>query len=82
MPDVDPHTAARALAESLLTEPMTVSRLAEYFGVGRNKMRRILDAMPGTERHGRLCRVPVAKMPPAYLIERGLLPAAADRNCA
>jgi hypothetical protein len=47
----------------LLTEPMTIRQLAsEWFKVNRNTMSAILKRIDGTERCGRLVRVPVAKM--------------------
>ena len=57
----------------LLTEPMTIRELAsEWFNVNRNKMSAILKGIDGTERCGRLVRVPVVKMPPAYHVARGM----------
>ena len=40
------------LLRGLLTEPMTISRLAHWFGVGRHKMPSIIDKTPGVERSG------------------------------
>jgi hypothetical protein len=55
-----------------LTEPMTIQVLAKYFGVNRNKMANMLREMPGVEIAGGMHRVPVSKMPPKYLTEKGL----------
>ncbi len=59
--------------DRLLTEPATIRRLAEFFGVGRNKMAKILARIEGVEKIGGLYRVPLQKMPPSYLIARGCL---------
>ena len=66
---------------SILTEPMTTKLLAEYFVVNRNKMATMLKAMNGVEKCGGMWRVPVANMPPRYLVSCGLIPNS-DRRCA
>lgn len=60
-------------ADALLSDPLTVSELANLFGFSRKRMRPILDRMKGAERLGPRWRVPLVKMPPAYLIRVGLL---------
>lgn len=66
--------AVRAYLAGLLTEPMTVSELAGWFDVNRDTMAKVLAGMPGVDRFGGRYRLPLAKMPPRYLIDRGLLP--------
>ena len=80
-PQLDRETLAWAHAEALqrqyagaLTEPLSLSELREYFGCCENKLRAVLGAMDGVERFGQLWRVPLWKMPPSYLQERGYLP--------
>jgi hypothetical protein len=88
MPDsIDSNTQAQALQHALethlaglLTEPLTAIQLARYFQVNRNKMAQILKHMPGVEIVVRRYRVPLWKMPPDYLIERGILPSAESQR--
>lgn len=70
-----PVEAYRDFLFSLLAEPMTISALAvEWFQIGRNSMSLILETMEGVERCGGKYRVPLVKMPPRYLVSRGILP--------
>ncbi len=63
----------RYLADQMLTEPMSVESLADYFVVNWRTMKSILSTMEGVEKIGTLYRVPVKKMPPRYLQEKKLL---------
>ena len=68
--------AAHDWIDRIFTEAMTVKALAKFFDVHRNKMTRILRSLESqghAERCGRHWRVVLAKMPPAYLVEQGLL---------
>lgn len=58
---------------AMLTEPLTASALADYFGVHREKMAKILKSMDGVERMGKSWRVPIWKMTPKYWLEAGLI---------
>ena len=58
----------------LLTEPLTIGRLAEFFNVSRNKMPQILKHISGAEQLGGLWRIPLKSMPVAYHREHGLIP--------
>lgn len=76
----DGHAVPEAQAEGfrrhldgLRTEPLSIAELATFFRVHRGTMRQLLKGMP-VERVGRLYRVPLRDMPPAYHLERGLLP--------
>lgn len=57
----------------LLTEPLTLTELARLFGCNRDTMRKAIGRMTEAERFGKMWRLPVRKMPPAYFLERGLL---------
>ena len=71
--------AWRDFLNDLLTEPMTITELAlEWFQIGRNSMALILETMEGVERCGKKVRVPLVKMPPKYLVSRGILPIATN----
>lgn len=59
--------------DQVKTEPLTVAQLAAYFRIGRNSMTSILKRIDGAERCGRWWRLPVLRMPPRYLLERGLI---------
>ena len=61
------------LLRELLTEPMTISRLAYWFKVGRHRMPSIIDETPGVKRTGGLIRFPLWRMPPEYLVKRGII---------
>lgn len=62
-----------------LSDPMSVRDLAKLFGMGRDKMGTVLEAMPGAERFGGKWRIPVSKMPIEWLLDVGLIfPQAVD----
>jgi hypothetical protein len=60
-------------SDELRTELLTIRRLAQWFGVSRNKMPAILKRIEGVEQFGRFYRLKLAQMPVTYLLERGLL---------
>lgn len=66
--------AYRQQLASLLTEPMNATEVADHFGIGRNKVKAMLKHMPGVERIDSLYRIPVFKMPPAYIRAHGIAP--------
>lgn len=72
MDDRHAGNAYRQFLPHLLTEPMTVCELAEWFGVHRNTMRKHLASIDGVERFGRLYRLPVRAMPVGYYVAKGL----------
>ncbi len=52
------------------TEPMTLGELAEWFDVGRNRIRKVIEKIPGTERIGGRWTVPLGRMPPSYIVRK------------
>jgi len=66
----DRERLLRAVFAESKTEYMTLTDLARWFGVGRNKMRTVLRHMPDVERCGSLYRIPAHQMPPAYWASR------------
>jgi hypothetical protein len=57
----------------VLSEPMTIVRLAQLFHVHRTLMSRVLQRMEGAEKFGGLWRVPIRRMPIGYLRDQGLI---------
>ena len=83
VPPIGPNAHERALRNAwrdhiggLLTEPMHIQTLADFFGVGRNKMSKMLKRMhsKGVEKWDDQYRVPIRLMPPSYFADRGFLP--------
>lgn len=66
----------------LLTEAMSIAKLARYFKVNRATMAQVLERMDGVQRFGSKFQVPVRRMPLRYFIDTGLLkPPETDRFC-
>lgn len=57
----------------ILTKPMSVTSLADWFGIGRNKMAKLLPHIDGAHQVGTRWQVPVSRMPVEYWIQCGLL---------
>ena len=84
MADPNPHqlrlerdALADAFAQHLngiLTEPLPLGKLADYFDVNPKTMKAILRSTKGAKRHGRLWRVPLRTMTPKYFLEIGFIP--------
>jgi hypothetical protein len=86
-PSAAERPSVQLAADAILTEPLNLTQLAISFGVHRNKMASILrnwmDRRVPIEQHGRLYRVPIAKMPQSWLLSRGvLLPTRLDGSAA
>lgn len=59
--------------EEALTEPMTLTEVASYFGKHRNQANKILKQYPHTY-VGKTVRMRISDMPPEYLADKGLPP--------
>lgn len=72
--DIQIRVLAKAIGD-VLTEPLTLQQLADYFEVEKKKAKLILANIgDAAERLDRVTwRIPLAKMPPAYWLERGLI---------
>ncbi len=57
----------------LLTEAMSIAKLAGYFKVNRATMASVLQHMEGVERFGSKFQIPVRRMPLRYFIDAHLL---------
>ena len=74
---VDEQAHHRALVEAyreflndLMTEPLTMSELADVFGLSRAYAKTFIESLPGVERHNSLWRVPVKSMPASWAVEK------------
>jgi len=56
-----------------LSDPLSIRQLADLFGFGRQKMADVLHVMPGAEQCGGRWRVPISKMPVAWLLDAGVI---------
>ncbi len=60
---------------AVLTEPMTIGHLAEFFDVERREMSRMLrqNKIAGAVKVGGFWRVPIMQMPCDFLLRRGFI---------
>jgi len=66
--------AFREHFDALLTEPMPLWKLAEYFDCDRKLMATIARNIDGAVRCGKRWRIPLRSMPPLYHLQVGLIP--------
>lgn len=78
--EIEPHQVREAidravgnLIAGILSEPMTLEKLARMYGIGRNNIRPYVESMDGHERIGGKFRVPIIRTTPAYLRKIGLI---------
>jgi hypothetical protein len=59
----------------VLTEPMTIQHIADFFDVERREMGRMLrgNEIPGAVKVGGFWRVPILQMPCDFLLARGFI---------
>jgi hypothetical protein len=59
----------------VMTEPMAITHIAEFFDVERREMSRMLreDEIPGAVKVGGFWRVPIQQMPCDFLLARGFV---------
>ena len=57
----------------LLSQPMSIRKLAGIYKVDRQTMRSVIQHMAGVEKFGSKFRVPAHKLPYEYLLKSGLI---------
>lgn len=55
------------------TKPMELRELADWFEISPRRIADFVRSIPGAVEIGRRWRIPVAEMPPEYLIDVGLI---------